>query len=451
LVLSFKKEQTFPCLIERTPLRDHAPKKREDMMEANRRQFLTAAGAATGAMLAPNVVLAQAASGPASPAMTATASPPMATQALASGAMPDLPTVTAPGYDAPSAVRKPVFRNLRTIQDDARQVIPSGGFGYISSGAGDEWTLHENMNAFKRVQILPRYLSGNGVPDTRITLLGTEISLPVVTTVFGGHAIAHVTAEAGTAYGTHQAGTIFTCGSQANLPMEVVAKASPGPMWMQLYMQDDPGLMREFLQRAKASNYKMIVVTMDAFFPSNRETDIANHYSSPFQAANFPKQEATGYFASSHKMKQTLSWTDIAFVQKESGLPVSVKGVLTPEMATQAVRNGCAAIQVSNHGGRQLDDTPATITVLPSIVQAVDGRIPIIFDSGVRRGQDVFKALAMGATAVAMGRPILYGLSLGGWMGVDAVYEKLRAELVMTMMAAGTAKVADIGRTSLMT
>jgi len=401
--------------------------------QTNRRQFL-AAGSAVAVAAPAGQLFAQ----NAAPA--------------AAAAPDDLPTVVRADYAAPSKVTKIYVRNLRVLEDQAREVIPKGGFGYISSAAGDEWTYHENIAAFKRKQILPRYLSGNEAPDASITLLGTKLPIPIITTVFGGHAIAHVTAEAGTAKGTWEGGhTIFTCGSQANLPMEQVMAASPGPKWMQLYFQTDRGRMREFLQRARASGYKAIVITTDAFFPSNRETDIDNHYSSPFQAANFPPQTVTGYAGGTSTMKHDLNWDDIAFVQKESGLPVLVKGVLTPEMALLAVKNGCAGIQVSNHGGRQLDDTPATFTMLPRIADAVGGRIPIVFDSGVRRGQDVFKALAEGATAVALGRPILYGLALGGWMGVASVYEKIRAEFLMTMMAAGTGKISDIKRSLLTT
>ena len=362
----------------------------------------------------------------------------------------EMPTITVPGYAAPSETRKIDVLDLRALEDQARKVIPAGGFGYISSGAGDEWTMHENINAFKRRQILPHYLAAMGKIDTSTSILGTPIAVPIITTVFGGHAIAHVTAEAGTARGTHEAGTLFTCGSQANLPMEVVAAASPGPNWMQLYVQNDRGLMAEFLQRAKASGYRAIVVTVDAFFRSNRETDIANHYESPFQAANFPKRATTGYSASTSIMKRDLGWDDVAFVQKASGLPVIIKGVMTAGLAQDAIRHGCAAIQVSNHGGRQLDDQPATFTMLPAIADAVGGRIPIVFDSGVRRGQDVFKALALGASVIALGRPVLYGLALGGWMGVQAVHARIAAELVMTMSAAGTSKISQINRNCLL-
>jgi len=390
--------------------------------------------------------------GAAAAAATLAGTRPLFAQAATPASQPDddLPTVTAPGYDAPSGARKIDVLDLRRLEEPARKIIPAGGFGYISSGAGDEWTMHENINAFKRRQILPHYLNSMGAIDTSTTILGTQIKVPIITTVFGGHAIAHTTAEAGTAKGTHAAGTLFTCGSQANLPMEVIAKASPGPNWMQLYIQNDRGLMREFVQRAKAAGYKAIVITVDAFFRSNRETDIANRYASPFQAANFPKRDATGYFASTSIMKGSIGWDDVAFIQKESGLPVIIKGVMTPEMGREAVRHGCAGIQISNHGGRQLDDQPATFTMLPMIADAVAGRIPIIFDSGVRRGQDVFKALALGANVIALGRPILYGLALGGWMGVQAVHERIAAELVMTMTAAGTSKVSQITKKSLL-
>ena len=399
-------------------------------MNTNRRLFLGAAMAA-GAF---GPAVAQTASVAAGPA----------------AGSDDMPTITAPGYDAPRLTRRIEVLDLRVLEEQARKVIPAGGFGYISSGAGDGWTMHENINAFKRRQILPDYLKAMGRIDTSTTILGTRIGVPIITTVFGGHAIAHVTAEAGTARGTHAAGTLFTCGSQANLPMEVVAAASPGPNWMQLYIQNDRGLMREFLQRAKASGYRAIVITVDAFFRSNRETDLANHYESPFQAANFPKRATTGYSASTSIMKHDLGWDDVAFVRKESGLPVIIKGVMTPGLARDAIAHGCAAIQVSNHGGRQLDDQPATFTMLPRIADAVAGRIPIVFDSGVRRGQDVFKALALGANVIALGRPVLYGLALGGWMGVQAVHERIAAELVMTMTAAGTSKISEITAKSLL-
>lgn len=344
-------------------------------------------------------------------------------------------------YAAPSEIRKIDFINLRELEPAAQKIIPPGGFGYISSAAGDEWTKHENEAAYKRLTIKPRYLSGLASADTTTTLLGAKISMPIITTVMGGHGIAHTSAEAGTAKGTGDAGTIFTAPSQSNVTLEDTAKASTGPKLFQIYIPSDRGVARDVLLRAKAAGYLAVVVTIDNVVPSNRETDRRNHFHSPLPNANFPGQ-SVAYGQS--PFKTNLGWDDIAFVQDVTGLPVLIKGVLSPELAEQAVEHGVAGIQVSNHGGRQLDDTPATITILPQIAYAVRGRIPIIVDGGVRRGQDVFKALALGANAVAIGRPILYGLALGGSMGVQQVLEHLNQELVMTMRLAGAKTINDI-------
>jgi isopentenyl diphosphate isomerase/L-lactate dehydrogenase-like FMN-dependent dehydrogenase len=394
-------------------------------MDQNRRDFMSATAAAA----------------------TLTAAAPLLAQlrpaAAAEAASPASAPAAASDYLAPSEVRKIDFFNLRELEPAAEKIIPKGGFGYIASAAGDEWTKRENEAAYKRITIKPRYLSGLASADTTTTLLGAKISMPIITTVMGGHGIAHTSAEAGTAKGTGDAGTIFIAPSQSNVTLEDTAKASPGPKLFQIYIPSDRGVARAVLLRAKAAGYRAIVVTIDNVVPSNRETDQRNHFHSPLPNANFPGQK-TAYGQS--PFKTDLGWDDIAFVQEVTGLPVLIKGVLSPELAEQAVEHGVAGIQVSNHGGRQLDDTPATITVLPHIAAAVRGRIPIIVDGGIRRGQDVFKALALGANAVAIGRPILYGLALGGSMGVQQVLEHLNQELVMTMRLAGAKTIDDISR-----
>jgi isopentenyl diphosphate isomerase/L-lactate dehydrogenase-like FMN-dependent dehydrogenase len=231
--------------------------------------------------------------------------------------------------------------------------------------------------------------------------------------------------------------------SQSNVTLEDTMKAGNGPKFFQIYIPHDRGVTRDVLLRAKAAGYKAITVTIDNVVPSNRESDVANHFHSTLPNANFPNLPS-GYGQS--PFKQNLGWDDIAYVREITGLPVFIKGVLSPALAAEAVKRGVAGIQVSNHGGRQLDDTPATFTVLPRIAEAVNGRIPIIVDGGIRRGQDVFKALAMGANVCAIGRPILYGLALGGWMGVQGVLEHLNGELIMTMRLAGAKSVADISK-----
>jgi len=352
-------------------------------------------------------------------------------------------TAAAPGYDAPSEVKAIDFINLRELEAAAQKIIPAGGFGYISSGAGDEWTKRENESAFKRVTIAPRYLSGYNSADRSTTLLGAKISMPIIFTPMGAHGMAHVTAEAGSAKGTDAAGTLYVAATPSNLTLEQIAQASPGPKWFQLYMPADRGVAGDLLTRAKAAGYRAVMLTVDTVVGSNRETDRRNRFRSPLPVGNFPGRSG-GYGATG--FKSDLSWDDVDFIKKTTGLPVLIKGVLTPELAVAAIDHGCAGVQVSNHGGRQLDDVPASFTVLPRIAEAARGRAVIILDGGVRRGQDVFKALALGANAVAVGRPLMYGLALGGWMGVQAVFQHLDAELEMTMRLAGARTIAEISK-----
>jgi L-lactate oxidase len=397
-------------------------------MDLKRRDFLSATAvaatlAATGPLLAQTTP----------PPKTAASSPPA-------------PAESAVSYHAPTEVKKIEFFNLRELEAAAQKVIPPGGFGYISSAAGDEWTKRENEAAYKRLTIEPRYLTGYADADLSTTLLGAKISMPIITTVMGSHGMAHASAEGGTAKGAHAAGTLFTEGSQSTLSLEEIAQSTPGPKWFQIYMPADPGKARELLERAKAAGYRAVILTIDAFVPSNRETDQRNNFHSPLPLGNYPGQPG-GYGRTPYK--RNLGWDDVAFIQKVTGLPVLIKGVMSPQQAAEAAERGCAGIQVSNHGGRSLDDVPASITVLPRIAEAVGGRMTIVVDGGIRRGQDVFKALALGAHAVAIGRPILYGLALGGWMGVQAVLEHLRDELKMTMRLAGVKSIGEISRRNL--
>jgi L-lactate oxidase len=352
----------------------------------------------------------------------------------------------APGsvtYAAPTEIKAIEFINLRELEPAAQKVIPNGGFGYISSAAGDEWTKHENEAAFKRVTIAPRYLSGYKDADRSTTLLGSKISMPVMVSAMAAHAMAHVTAEIGSAQGTNAAKALYCAASLSTKTLEEIAKACPGPKWFQIYLPEDRGKAAEILGRAKAAGYTAIVLTIDTVVPSNRETDRRNRFVSPFPSGNYPGQNG-GY--GREPIKRDLDWGDVEFIRKTTGLPVLLKGVMTPELAVAAVEHGCAGVQVSNHGGRQLDDVSASFTVLPRIADAVHGRAVILIDGGVRRGQDVFKALALGANAVAIGRPVLYGLALGGWMGVQAVLQHLDGELEMTMRLAGARTIAEISK-----
>jgi isopentenyl diphosphate isomerase/L-lactate dehydrogenase-like FMN-dependent dehydrogenase len=317
-------------------------------------------------------------------------------------------------------------------------VLPWGSFAYIAAGSDNQWTLEENRRAFDRRLLQPQYLVGKNAADLRTTLLGEELSMPIITAPMGAHGLAHVSAEEGTARGTGEAGTLMTTSTAANKTIEDIAAATQGPKWFQLYLHDDRGPSRDLLQRAKTAGYSAVVFTIDAFAPGSSDETVRLGFSFP---PDLPLVNSNTPF-----FKKSLSWDDVTFIQQTTDLPLVLKGVLTPDIARRALERGVAGIQVSNHGGRQLDGVPAALDALPAVVEAVRGRVPVIMDSGIRRGTDVFKALALGADAVALGRPVLYGLALGGWMGVKSVYDRIKEELARTMTIAGTAGIKDIQR-----
>ena len=333
-------------------------------------------------------------------------------------------------------------RVVLDLEAQARALLGEDLFTFAASGSGAEWTLRENRRAFDRYVIVPEYLAGRGAPDPRATLLGASLALPVLTAPMGGQALFHASADAGMAEGTAAAGALMTLSGAAAESIEAVAAASKGPKWFQLYLPEDRGQARAILQRAHTAGYSAVAFTIDALGSGNSEALTRSGFDVGAALARV-RPPATPPAAPT-RSKRLLGWDDLAFVQKESGLPVVLKGVLTPELARRAVASGVAAVQVSNHGGRQTDGLPATLDVLPSVVQAVGGKVPVIVDGGIRRGVDIFKALALGAKAVAVGRPALYGLALGGKLGVQSVHERLKAELTATMLAAGVDRIEQI-------
>ncbi len=347
-------------------------------------------------------------------------------------------------YEALTHERLINIVNLREIEAAAREILPAESYAYISGGAGDEWTMRQNEEAFNRWVIEPAYLSGVSKPDLSTDLLGEKLSLPVITAPMGGQGRAHARKEIPAIEGTNAAGTLYTTTSVANLPMEELAAAATGPRWYQIYFPHDRGFAREQLLRAKVAGYAAIVVTVDSTTFSNRERPIRLGHPAPDLGGGNLTLDPSVDPAKARATKADLNWDDVALCKEVTGLPVIVKGVLTPRLATQTARRGFDGVWVSNHGGRGMDRIVPSILALPRIVEAIDGRVPIVIDSGFRRGQDVFQALALGATAVAIGRPVLYGLALGGSLGVRAVFEKLRTELEMVMQLAGTANIAAI-------
>ena len=336
--------------------------------------------------------------------------------------------------------------NLRDLESEARRILPPYSFAYISSGAGDEWTMRQNEAAFDDWIIEPQFLAGVKTPDLTTRILTSQLSLPVITAPMGGQGIAHALKELPDVQGTSAAGTLYVNSSVSHLGMEEIASAGTGPKWFQIYFPENRDYARELLQRAKASGHTAIVVTVDGTTFSNRERTIRLGIPSPNLGAGNGVKTPGIDPKTVGPLKVDLNWEDVAFCQKESGLPVIIKGVLTPAMAKEAVRRGCAGVWVSNHGGRAIDNTAPAITALPLIAEAIGDKTPIIMDGGIRRGQDVFRALALGADVVALGRPILYGMALGGSQGVQAVYARLKTELQMVMQLAGTANIKAITR-----
>jgi isopentenyl diphosphate isomerase/L-lactate dehydrogenase-like FMN-dependent dehydrogenase len=364
--------------------------------------------------------------------------------ALAAPAMAQSATPATPS----AAARIPVSR-LADLEAQAHAALGDGPFAFVAGGSGAEWTLRENRRAFDRWAIIPEYLSGRGPPDLRIKLLGADLQLPVFTCPTGGQGVVHASADVGMAEGTAAAGALMTCSGASSRSLEEVAAATPGPKWYQLYMPADPGRARSVLQRAKAAGYRAVVFTIDALAAGNSESLDRSGYDLGGALRRMPPQVPATPAGTPPGTRRTLSWDDLTFVQKESGLPVILKGVLTPQQARRAVQMGAVAVQVSNHGGRQLDGLPAALDVLPEIVAAVGGKATVLMDSGIRRGVDVFKALALGADAVGLGRPALYGLALGGNLGVQSVYERLKSELSATMQSAGVDRIDQITETRL--
>ncbi len=359
------------------------------------------------------------------------------------------PPTDAP-YQGGTNVGKIDIVNTLELAEEARKILPEGGFGYISSGAGSEWTMRENSAAFERVQIEPQAATGISQIDLSVEILGSRLSMPIMMAPCGSHGLAHISKEIGTAQAVAAAGTLMVTSTQANESMEAIAAANPGPKWFQLYFPSDRGYARELILRAKAAGYTAILPTVDNLVGFPRETNIRNDFRVPVSLGkgNMPRgmTDTTAALAIMRHRKVDLSWDDFAWIKEETGLPVVVKGVMSPKTALQVVQHGLDGVYVSNHGGRAFDGVPATFTALPRIADAVEGRVPIILDGGVRRGTDVFKALAMGANAVAIGRPALYGLALGGWEGALSVFEHMRDILAISMTLSGTPNVRSITR-----
>ena len=350
--------------------------------------------------------------------------------------------------------------NLDSLEVLARERLEPSLFDYIAGGAGDEWTLHESRAAWSRMQLLPRMLRGVGERRAETTVLGTRVSFPALVAPMGFHGLCHLDAEEATAGATAAEDTIFCASTVSNRSLEAIAHASGnGARWFQLYVYRDREMTRELVARAVAAGYSALCLTVDTPLAGHRERDRRNSLRMPahLELGNFPASHTAHHHHGAGKgsalaqyiaamWDPALTWADVEWLRSISPLPVIVKGILAPKDAVLAIEHGAAAVIVSNHGGRQLDSVPAPITMLPRIVDAVAGRVEVLIDGGVRRGTDVLKALAIGARAVLVGRPVLWGLTLDGSDGVRAVLQQLKAEFDLAMALSGCSTIADATR-----
>lgn len=341
------------------------------------------------------------------------------------------------------------FVNVFDLEKMAQQVIPKGAFGYIASGAGDTFTLHENIRSFNHKLIVPHTLKGVENPDTSLTFAGDQLSSPIIMAPVAAHKLANEQGEVASAKGVSDFGTIYTTSSYSSTDLPEITQALNGaPHWFQFYFSKDDGINRHIMDRVKEQGVKAIVLTADATVGGNREVDRRNGFTFPCNMPIVQEYLPEGIGKSMdfvyRSAKQALSPKDVEFIAQYSGLPVYVKGPQSAEDAFRSLDAGASGIWVTNHGGRQLDGGPAAFDSLQEVAEAVDKRVPIIFDSGVRRGQHVFKALASGADLVALGRPVIYGLAMGGSIGTRQVFEKINDELKMVMQLAGTQTIEDV-------
>lgn len=351
--------------------------------------------------------------------------------------------------------------NIFDFEAIAREALPQQAYDYYASGAQDEVTLRQNRAAYDRVSLAYRVLVDVSQRDLTTTVFGQPVSMPILVAPTAFHKLAVEDGELATVRAAGAVGTVMVLSTLSTTSIEDVVAAASGPVWFQLYVYKDRKATEGLVRRAEAAGCRALVLTVDAPLIGKRERDIRNRFRLPpgLAVANLlpegygemapaPLDSGLAAYVASF-LDPALTWKDVAWLQSITSLPVVVKGIVRPDDAVRAAEAGAAGIVVSNHGGRQLDTAPATLDVLPEIVDALAAhghRSEVLLDGGVRRGTDVVKALALGARAVLVGRPVLWGLAAGGEAGAATILRLLYNELDLAMALAGAPTIADITR-----
>jgi 4-hydroxymandelate oxidase len=347
--------------------------------------------------------------------------------------------------------------NVFDFERQAAEKLAAPALDYCQSGADDEITLRENRTALSRLALHPRVLVDVSRRDASTEVLGERISMPLLVAPTAFHRLVHPDGELATARAAAAAGTVMILSTLSNTRVEEVVAASSGPVWFQLYVYRDRAVTRALVERVEAAGCRALVLTVDAPVLGKRERDVRNRFALPDGLAienmlpagleelppGLRDSGLAAYFSS--LIDPALSWRDLDWLRSITELPIVIKGIVRADDAARAVSAGARGIVVSNHGGRQLDTAPATIDVLAPIAEAVAGRAEILLDGGIRRGTDVIKALALGARAVLVGRPVLWALAADGEAGVGRLLELMRREIDLAMALCGCPTVADIG------
>jgi len=337
---------------------------------------------------------------------------------------------------------------LQQMEDRARQVLGQAVYDYFAGGADDELTLADNVAAWSRLRLRPRVLRDVGTVDTGSTVLGTPIPAPILVAPTAYQRLAHPDGEVAVARGVAAARSLLVVSTRTSIPVEHIAAAAPeGLRWFQVYVLQDRGWTEELIRRAARAGCTALVVTADTPMLGNRVRDRRNNFAPPeLIAAGLPVPLELDPTNAAVRQDPGLTFDDIEWLRGIADLPVVVKGVLRGDDAVACIDAGAAAVAVSNHGGRQLDTVAASADVLAEVADAVGERAEVYVDGGIRRGTDVIKAVALGARAVLVGRPVLWALATGGAEGVRALLDGMRAELAWALALCGVPSVAAISR-----